>query len=344
MKKIIITGGYGFIGSNLIKYFLKKNYFVINLDKFSYSSHIYNLKDVAKHKNYRFVKTDIGNKKIVNNIFNKFKPSLIFNLAAETHVDRSIDSPEPFIKNNILSLFNLLETIRKYNRNSKKKLKLIHISTDEVYGDILNKKTRADEKFPFKPSSPYAASKASSDHLVKAYVRTYNFPAIITNCSNNYGPNQFPEKLIPKIIINILNNKQIPIYGKGLNSREWIHVLDHCRALDIISVKGKMGENYNIGSDKNLSNIKLAKLIIKLTNKKLKKFKSKSKIIYVKDRPGHDFRYALNSKKIKSKLKWKPLIGLSKGISQTIDWYLSNKKYFSSLNKKDHVRRLGLNI
>jgi len=341
MKKIIITGGSGFIGSNLVNYFLKKNYFVINIDKLSYSGNKYNL-DTINKKNYIFIKSDINNKKIIIKTLNKFKPTVIFNLAAETHVDRSIDSPGPFIHSNINGVFNLLESIRLYNKKSKQRTKLIHVSTDEVYGDILNESKRANENYAYRPSSPYAASKASADHLVKSYIRTYNFPAIISNCSNNYGPRQFPEKLIPKLIFNIINKKPLPIYGKGLNSREWVYVEDHCRALEILATKGKIGENYNIGSNVDLTNIELTKLILKLMKNKLSKIDKNVKIKFVKDRPGHDVRYALDSKKIQKKLKWKAVIKINEGLLKTIDWYIDNQKYFKSISKKEHENRIGL--
>jgi len=343
MKKIIITGGSGFIGSNLVNYFLKKNYFVINIDKLSYSGNKYNQKN-TNQKNYFFIKSDINNRKKIIETFNRFKPSIVFNLAAETHVDRSIDGPAPFIHSNINGVFNLLESIRFYNKISKKKIKLIHISTDEVYGDVLDKSKRANENYPYLPSSPYAASKASADHLVKSYIRTYNFPAIISNCSNNYGPRQFPEKLIPKLIFNIMNNKPLPIYGKGLNSREWIYVEDHCRALEILATKGKIGENYNIGSNVDLTNINLTKLILKVMKTKLQKINKNVKIKFVKDRPGHDFRYALDSKKIQRKLKWKAVVKIDEGLSRTINWYIDNQKYFKSISQKEHVNRIGLKI
>jgi dTDP-glucose 4,6-dehydratase len=341
MKKIIVTGGSGFIGSNLVKYLLKKNYFVVNIDKLSYSANPYNLKDIKKNKNYRFFKIDINDDKKLFKILNKFKPSGIFNLAAETHVDRSIDDPKSFIKSNIIGVYNLLEVVKKYLKGKHKKIKLIHISTDEVYGDIKSGK-RSDEKFSYNPSSPYAASKASADHLIKSYIRTYKIPAIISNCCNNYGPNQFPEKLIPKLIYNIIKNKPLPIYAKGKNSREWIHVYDHCEALLKIFLKGKIGESYNVGSNQNVKNIDIAKKLIFIQKNTLVNRKNKVKIIFVKDRPGHDFRYALNSKKIQSKLKWKAKIKLQIGLKGTFDWYFNNFKFFTSISKKLYNKRLGL--
>ena len=336
-KKIIITGGLGFIGSNLIKYFLKKNYFVINIDKISYASNFYNLNKYKSNKNYKFFKCDIGNKLKINKILNQYKPVAIFNLAAETHVDRSIDGPENFIQSNIVGTFNLLEALKKYYKKNKK-IKFIHISTDEVYGDKL--KGRSKENDTYKPSSPYAASKASSDHLVYSYLKTYNLPLIITNCSNNYGPNQHPEKLIPKLIYNILNNLSLPIYGNGKNSREWIFVDDHCEALFCVFKKGKIGETYNIGSGTNLNNIQIAKHLIEIAKKEIPIGKNVN-IKYIKDRPGHDTRYAINSSKIKNKLLWKPKIKIKKGLQNTFKWYLNNKEYFKKIKKKDIISRLG---
>ncbi len=335
MKKIIVTGGLGFIGSNLIDLLIKKKFFVINIDKTTYSSNFYNVREFKNTKRYKFIKCNIGEKKFENILF-KYKPICIFNLAAETHVDRSIDNTESFIHSNIVGVYKMLEFFKKYSK--KHKSKLIHISTDEVYGDIL--KGRSSEKYPYKPSSPYAASKASSDHLVGSYVRTYNIPAIVTNCSNNYGPKQHPEKLIPKIIYNILNNRSLPVYGKGKNSREWIYVKDHCEALFEIFKKGKVGEFYNIGSNINLSNLEVCKHLIN-TSKKFINIGNNVKIKFVKDRPGHDVRYALNSNKIKKQLKWEPRTNFKQGIDLTFKWYNDNKKYYKTLKKIDILKRLG---
>ena len=337
MKKIIVNGGLGFIDSNLIKLLIKKNYFVINIDKVNYASNFYNTKNFSNKKNYKFIRLDINNKSKLRNIFRFYKPVVIFNLAAETHVDRSIDSPAEFIKSNIVGVFNLLEIFREFSKKNKK-TKLIHISTDEVYGDVL--KGRSKESDPYKPSSPYAASKASSDHLVHSYVRTYKLNAMITNCSNNYGPHQHPEKLIPKFIYNIINNKTLPLYGRGKNSREWIFVDDHCKALFKVFKNGTEGEFYNIGSNINTSNLDIAKKLIKIARKKIKLGKN-VKIKFVKDRPGHDIRYALNSKKILREIKWKSKIKLNEGLENTFNWYLENKKYYTSLKKRDITKRLG---
>ena len=337
MQNILVTGGLGFIGSNLIELLLAKKFRVISIDKVSYSSNFYNTKSFKKNKNYKFFKCDLNNREKLNFILIKYKPIGIFNLAAETHVDRSIDNPSDFINSNILGVYNLLECFKKYTIKNKK-ARLIHISTDEVFGDIL--KGRSDEKYQYKPSSPYSATKASSDHLVYSYIRTYKIPAIITNCSNNYGPKQHPEKLIPKLIYNILNNKSLPIYGNGKNSREWIHVKDHCEALFEVLKKGKIGEFYNIGSNKNLNNLEICKTLLKIANKKILLGKN-TKIIFVKDRPGHDIRYALNSNKIKKKLKWKPKKSFKIGLEETLDWYLKNNRYYKTLLKNDIIKRLG---
>ena len=337
MQKIIVTGGLGFIGSNLIDLLLKNKYFVINIDKVTYSSNFYNVKEFSK-KNYKFIKCDLNNKKKIKKILNQYEPIGIFNLAAETHVDRSIDSPLNFIKSNIFGVYNLLEEFKTFYKKNKK-TKLIHISTDEVYGDILTGRT--NENYPYSPSSPYAASKASSDHLVSSYIRTFKIPAIITNCSNNYGPKQHPEKLIPKLIYNILNNKKLPVYGKGKNSREWIYVTDHCQALIKVFKHGKIGEFYNIGSNQNFKNIDICKTLLKIAKKKIN-IGPNVKVNFVKDRPGHDLRYALDSNKIKKKLKWKPNTKFLKGLEKTFMWYFNNNKYYKSLPKKDIIKRLGI--
>jgi dTDP-glucose 4,6-dehydratase len=336
MKTVLVTGGLGFIGSNLINILSKKKYFVINIDKVSYSS---NYGNISKNiKNYKFYKLNINSKYLITKILNRYNPSIIFNAAAETHVDRSIDSPKEFIKSNILGVFNLLEAIRVY----KKKIKLIHISTDEVYGDI-KKNKKSKELDAYNPSSPYAASKASSDLIIKSYIRTYKLPAIITNCCNNFGPNQYPEKLIPTIIYKIINKEPIPIYGKGGNVREWIYVKDHCNALIKIAEKGIIGENYNIGSEVILNNIQIVNKIISIFKKITDTRNIKSKIHFVRDRPGHDLRYCLDSSKIRNKLKWRCKSNFEEKINETIIWYLNKFKtnYFKNKNFKN---RIGLKI
>tara|TARA_B100000029_G_scaffold2584_1_gene3125 strand:+ start:63 stop:1091 length:1029 start_codon:yes stop_codon:yes gene_type:complete len=342
MKKVVVTGGLGFIGSNLIEYLINKNYFVINIDKSNYSANPYNLRHLNKKK-YIFFKTDIANKKKIYRILKKFRPVGIFNLAAETHVDRSIDDSKNFIKSNIIGVYNILEIIRKIKKEKKINIKLLHVSTDEVYGDLSGSQN-ASENFNYNPSSPYSASKASADQLIKAYIRTYGINSIIVNSCNNYGPNQFPEKFIPKIIFNLLNNKSLPIYGKGKNIREWIYVKDNCEALYKIFKQGKIGENYNVGTGIRLNNIDLVKKILSIAKRKGISLGNKTKILYVKDRPGHDKRYALNSNKIRKKLNWKHKTPLGKGLSQTIEWYLKNKKFFDKISNRDFTKRLGLKL
>ena len=343
MKKIIVTGGSGFIGSHLIDFLLKKKYFVINIDKTGYSSNPYNVKKFKNKRNYLFFKADINNRKVILNILKKFRPNGVFNLAAETHVDRSIDNPKNFITSNIFGVYNLMEAIRNYQKNSKKKIKLLHISTDEVYGDIPKKKS-ADENFNYNPSSPYSASKAGADQLIRAYSRTFGLKTLIANPCNNYGPNQFPEKFIPKMIFNIINKKPLPLYGSGKNIREWIYVEDTCVALLKIFAKGKIGESYNIGTGIRVSNIAIIKMIISIAKNIGINIGDKTKIQYVVDRPGHDKKYSLNSNKIKNKLNWKYKIKIKNGLKKTFLWYLNNSIYFKKISKANITKRFGLKI
>ena len=322
-KNIFVTGGLGFIGSNLVELLLTKGCKVIVIDFMCIGS---NKKNLKKHKNLILKRSDINRTTIIKNYIKKYKPDCIFNLAAETHVDRSIVNPKPFIYSNFLGTFNLIETLR--NIKLKKNFRLIHVSTDEVFGDIsLNKKST--EKDPYNPSSPYASSKAAADLLIKSYIKTYKFPCIITNCTNNFGPRQFQEKLIPKIILNILNDKNIPIYGNGKNQREWLYVEDHCKILLKLFQKGRLGETYNIGSGFVKNNLYIAKKILSLTKSKFN-INSKSKIVFVKDRKGHDFRYSLNSKKLNKIYNLNKNQNFDKSIIKTIEWYIENH---NSINK-----------
>jgi dTDP-glucose 4,6-dehydratase len=328
-KKIIITGGCGFIGSSLIEFLLKKNFKILNLDKLTYSAN----KDINTifkcYSNYSFIKTDINNSILLKNIFKKFKPDAVFHLAAESHVDRSIKNSENFIKTNILGTYSLLQiSLNYYNKLKNKKFIFIHVSTDEVYGDLNNSKRSFKETTPYNPSSPYSASKASSDHLVKSWGRTFNLPIIVTNCSNNYGPYQFPEKLIPHTILSALNKKKIPIYGNGKQERDWLYVGDHVEALYKILLKGKINNSYNIGSGTTFKNLEIVKKICKILTfncNHQKNFDYAKLITHVKDRPGHDKKYLINYSKMKKQLNWRPKTNLNDGLRYTIQWYLNNK-------------------
>ena len=343
MKKIIVTGGCGFIGSNLIRLLLQKNYFVINIDKLSYSANSYNVKDFKQNRNYLFYNLDINQTSHILKILEKHKPIGIFNLAAETHVDRSIDKAYHFIRSNITGVYSLLEAIRKFENKKHKKFKLLQVSTDEVYGDI-PKKQSADENHNYNPSSPYSASKAAADQFLKSYSRTYGIKILIAHPCNNYGPNQHPEKFIPKMIFNILNNRPLPLYGNGKNVREWIYVKDNCEALLKIFLKGKNGRNYNIGTNTKLKNTDIASKLLDVAKRNKIKISKNNKIIFVKDRPGHDERYALNSNRIKREIKWKYKTPISKGLFKTIEWYSKNYNYFKRISKKNITKRLGLKL
>ncbi len=329
MKKVIVTGGSGFIGRNLVQKLLKNKFFVINIDKLTYASR--NVKLKLKNKNYLFFRKDINNKKFINSIFNKYKPDLLINVAAESHVDNSIFSSKEFIITNILGTSNLLNCSKEYlekNISKKKKFIFFQISTDEVYGDI-KKGIKSRENDILNPSSPYSSSKASADLLVTSWSRTYDINYIITRSSNNYGPFQHKEKLIPVVIKSILNKKKIPIYGNGNQTREWIYVEDNVDAIFKIIKSGKKNSVYNIGSNIFKKNIDLVKLICKLFDQTTTSKNSKKYISYVLDRKGHDKRYALNISKIKKKIKWKPKTQFSKGIKKTIEWYLKHKSIFN---------------
>ena len=326
--KLLITGGNGFIGSNLIIKILNKykKYKILNIDCNTYASNIKNLKFLNKYKNYNFARVNICDFKNLKKKFNNFRPNVVINLAAETHVDNSIKNPKNFINTNILGTYNLLELSRIYYYRNKKKFLYVQISTDEVYGDLSTIKSEFKENSIIKPSSPYSASKAGGDHLVNSYFRTYKLPTIITRCTNNYGPYQSKEKLIPKVINNALRNKPIPVYNKGNEVRDWIHVDDHTDAILKAIEVGKAGNVYNLGSRNQLTNINLIKKILDLISKKRNNYKNLLKLIkFVKDRPGHDFKYAINNSKAKKQLNWKPQIKFDYGIKKTIEWYINNK-------------------
>lgn len=326
MKKILVTGGCGFIGSNFIRYVLKNSdYEIVNLDKLTYAGNLKNLEDVQDNPKYKFYRGDICNYELVSYIVEKEKVDVIINFAAESHVDRSILSSQEFIRTNVTGTNVLLEVTRQYELE-----RFVQISTDEVYGS-LGPKGKFSETTPLSPNSPYSASKASADLLVKAYNHTYGLPTLITRCSNNYGPYQFPEKLIPLMIINAINNKPLPVYGDGMNVRDWIYVEDHCDAILKVLERGKIGEVYNIGAENEKPNIEIVKLILKELGK------DESLITYVKDRPGHDRRYAIDASKIKSELGWEPAHTFENAIKETISWYLQNKSWWEEIISGDYL-------
>lgn len=326
MKNILLTGGAGFIGSNFINYILDEHsdYNIINLDKLTYAGNLENLVTSERKKNYRFVKGDITNAELVNSLFQKYDINYVINFAAESHVDRSILGSEIFFRSNVLGTNVLLEAARKFNIE-----KFVQISTDEVYGS-LGAEGLFTEDTPLHPNSPYSASKASADLMAMAFYHTYGLPVVITRCSNNYGSFQFPEKLIPLMIINSLNGKKLPVYGDGMNIRDWIYVIDHNKAIELVFEKGKIGEVYNIGASTEMPNIEIIKLIL------MKLDKSEEMIEYVKDRPGHDRRYAIDSSKIKNELGWEPLFSFEEAISKTIEWYIDNKNWWSRIISGDY--------
>jgi dTDP-glucose 4,6-dehydratase len=348
--KILVTGGAGFIGSALIRYFINKtNHKILNLDKLSYSGNLKSLQSVALSSNYVFKKIDICNVKLVEKIFKNFQPDIIMHLAAESHVDRSILESKEFIQTNILGTYNLLETSRRYwnelTFNRKKKFRFHHISTDEVYGELQNKYDLFNEKTSYKPNSPYSASKASSDHLVRAWGRTYNLPFVLSNCSNNYGPYQFPEKLIPNTILNALKGKSLPVYGKGDLIRDWLYVDDHVSALVLVALEANIGETYNIGGNNEKKNIEVVELICDLLEEMYPQKNNGKKyyrnlIKFVTDRPGHDRRYAIDSRKIRKDLCWTPKESFKTGIRKTIDWYIKNKDWWQPILEDKHKKNI----
>lgn len=341
MKNILITGGAGFIGSHVVRRFVQNypNYNIYNLDALTYAGNLENIKDIENQPNYKFLKGDIVDENFVNSIFEMYHFDGVLHLAAESHVDRSIEDPLSFVRTNVIGTMNLLNAARKLWKNNPDGKRFYHISTDEVYGS-LGAEGLFTETTSYDPNSPYSASKASSDHFVRAYGETYGLPYVITNCSNNYGPFHFPEKLIPLFINNIINNKPLPVYGDGNYTRDWLFVKDHAVAIDLVFHEGKNHNTYNIGGFNEWKNIDLVKLLCTQMDKKLGRDLGESEklITYVKDRPGHDLRYAIDASKINNELGWKPSVTFEEGLEQTIDWYLDNPDWLKNVTSGDYSK------
>jgi dTDP-glucose 4,6-dehydratase len=339
MKTIVITGGAGFIGSHVVRLFVNQypEYQVVNLDALTYAGNLENLRDIESRSNYIFEKADIRNEAEIERLFEKYKPFGVVHLAAESHVDRSITSPMDFVLTNVVGTVHLLNAFRRFG--DMENGKFYHVSTDEVYG-TLGDDGKFTEDTPYDPNSPYSASKASSDHFVRAYHETYKIPVVISNCSNNYGSHHFPEKLIPLMIHNIKNNKPLPVYGKGENIRDWLFVEDHARAIDAIFHRGNNGETYNIGGNNEWKNIDLVKKLCEIMDRKLGRLNGESAklITYVTDRAGHDFRYAIDASKLMNNLGWKPSVAFDEGFERTIDWYLANEEWLNHVTSGDYQK------